>query len=614
MRAAYALPVSILALALGACLGGTWARVQAEDSPAGYRRFLRQHPGAPQAAQARERLAVLALERDPTHEGLMRLRREFPASDALPALEPRVEAAEFERARREGTVDAYERFLELLPDGAHAKRARGNAAYLNARGFVTRPDELLAFTERFPASDFTAEARRSLGLPALRQRTRVDRVGLRVVVADSTPNAPRLAAAFREHAERTYASAGLPLVVLPSGSKAVDPGVDAILEIHHQEDAAGTEVVAGRMMPAGVRSRTQVSVTRAGEDTPIWRETFRFRAPDGEGRRGDSILFGVRAPVFWRGFFVPVARWRSDATRRGLNELPEGAIAVDARGQRAFALFTDGRFRVLDLADPERPRLVSEYRRPRDLARFDGVWGHGDRVAVFGEGGLEMVALGGEPRRIAALSRDQVGTVRAVTELGDDVFVAGTRGLLRIAERGTGKVETLLARPVTSVARLGARHLAFLDDGALYVATLEELEAGRVGARVRLGFGFRARRLRVEEGLAAVVGELGVACFDLSRPHAPRSLVRLARRDVGRVHDAAVIETMVFLLGERGLQVLDPRAGRIVESVDVDPRSRVASWGRHLVALDQAALQTVDASPWLWRTAPAAPAPGSSGG
>ena len=72
--------------------------------------------------------------------------------------------------------------------------------------------------------------------------------------------------------------------------------------------------------------------------------------------------------------------------------------------------------------------------------------------------------------------------------------------------------------------------------------------------------------------------------------------------------DAAVVDGMLFLLGERGLQVFDPRTGRILESVDVDPRRRLAAWGRHLVTLDETSLQVVDATPWLRAVAPAAPA------
>lgn len=53
-----------------------------------------------------------------------------------------------------------------------------------------------------------------------------------------------------------------------------------------------------------------------------------------------------------------------------------------------------------------------------------------------------------------------------------------------------------------------------------------------------------------------------------------------------------------FLLGDRGMQVVDLPTGRVVDSVDVDARSAIAGAGRHVVVLDRGLLQVVDAAPW----------------
>jgi hypothetical protein len=587
--------VLFLVPAIAACLGGEWARVQAEDSPAAYRRFLREHPGSSHAAAARERLAFLTTIRHPSREGLERFRADFPDGADIAALARAVEEAEFERARLSGSVKAYELYLEHFPNGARAERARGNAEYLRRQGFVHRPEDLSAFAERFPNSDYADEARRSLELLALSRRTQVRTVGLRVDVDPATPGAERLVRTFRDHAERAYAEAGLPLDA--SAEPSARP--DAWIGIHHEEGPVGTGHLDAEVLAPGVAARTTVDLIRSGDARPIWAETFGFRGSAGEQRNGDSILFSARAPVFWSRFFVPVARWRTDASRRGSTPVLGDPVDVDLRGGRAVMLFSDGRFRVLDLADPLRPGVIVEYRRPLDLARFDGVRLLDDRVVVFGEGGLEVVQLeAGEARRVRALGREAVGTVRAVERWGSELFVAGSRGLARLRLDGSEALETLFAREVRDLARVGKR-IAFLDDGHLILARREQLQAGLADASVRLGRGFDAQLLDVAGGLASVIGALGVSCFDVSSPGAPRALARASRRAIGRVEDAAMQGGRLFLIGERGLLVLDPRSGRVLESVDVAARQGLAAWGRHLVAVGSGSLEVVDATPWI---------------
>jgi hypothetical protein len=87
-----------------------------------------------------------------------------------------------------------------------------------------------------------------------------------------------------------------------------------------------------------------------------------------------------------------------------------------------------------------------------------------------------------------------------------------------------------------------------------------------------------------------------------------RPLARPRTNVVGSVDDAAILGGSVFLIGERGIQVFDPVRGRVVDTVDVKGRAALAAGGGHLVAVGGEMLEVVDATPWMMRSAPAAPA------
>ena len=53
----------------------------------------------------------------------------------------------------------------------------------------------------------------------------------------------------------------------------------------------------------------------------------------------------------------------------------------------------------------------------------------------------------------------------------------------------------------------------------------------------------------------------------------------------------------LFLLGDRGLQMLDAKTRRVVETVDVQPRQRAARMGRFIVTVGKLGLQVVDSAP-----------------
>ena len=103
--------------------------------------------------------------------------------------------------------------------------------------------------------------------------------------------------------------------------------------------------------------------------------------------------------------------------------------------------------------------------------------------------------------------------------------------------------------------------------------------------------------------------DVGALRLDIGDPAAPRLASRLEASEVGVLRDAAIASGRIFLLGERGLQLMDPEATRISQSIDVARMSRVAAMGRHLVSVGEQRLQVVDATPLTARAVPAASDP-----
>jgi hypothetical protein len=157
------------------------------------------------------------------------------------------------------------------------------------------------------------------------------------------------------------------------------------------------------------------------------------------------------------------------------------------------------------------------------------------------------------------------------------------------------------------MAHVSGDRVAFADGVSLYTATWSQLQAGRVGAELRMGRGFNPRSVRAHgDGDSAVVlGARDAIWVDL-RANTPRLRSRIGGTESGRVRDAAVVGGRLFLLGPRGLQVADRSGEKIVDSVDVQARTRVDVSGRHLVMIGERSLQVVDATPFL-DSAPASP-------
>lgn len=595
--------LGLLAMVLAVGCASDWARVRAEDSPVAYRRFLADSPRSSHAIEARERLAYLLLDQRPTRSGYEQFRSDFPDSEWLSELDARFEQRDFEAARAIGTVSAYERFLAEHAAGALAARVEGNLVYLRSNGFGSDPAALAGFAAAHPVSDFADEALRTVaGLQAHRS-TPLRRVGLEISIVPELPDARRLAVVFAERAEQGFRGSGIELV--PAGDGRV-PEVDAWLRIEHEEVAVGTELQGGRVTGAGTLARTRVTLTSASNGAPIWSEEFTFRAASLEKRAGSSVLFSPRAPAFWSQFFVPVATWPTQTALRPAFDLRPGVAAVSAELGRAVALFGDGSFREVDLADPNQPGVLWEYARPPDLSAFSGVRRLDGRVVLFGEDGIEVVVPSADgPMVVRRLDRAQTGAVTGVEVVGDHWIVAGSRGLLRVPI-DEGAPEELSGNALRGLART-ERDLWAIDDEHLYRVPVEGAHPGPVAPVMRLERGMRPIGLRAGADTALVWDDRSILVLDLSVPARPRLRMRLRARDVGQITDAAVVDGHAFLVGARGLQVLDLERGRVIDSVDVEGRLALDASGRHLVVVGPDRLQVVDVTAWTLPRHPASP-------
>jgi hypothetical protein len=603
--------ISLIGMTAIGCGGGAWDAAVREDTPVGYYRFMRDHPDSPHHVEAQERLDFHKLKRDPSLAAYEAFQVQHPASQLLDLLRPQIEPAAFDVARAVGTAEAYHSFSQQFPGGPYALRADGNAVYVEAQGFGGDPDALARFAASHPDSDFAAEAKRSAEGVALREQSQFARVGLVVEISPATPEADRLRKIFRERALELYEDSGIELVDVPdlvdASTAAKLP--TARLRISHAEAAVQTSISNGEMSRPGMLARTLVSLRRDPEAHEIFEREFTLRVDSTQHLAGHSVLFSSTAPVYWDAFFVPVASWQTNESVRPVVSLEHQAVDVDAAGDRSVVLYEDGSFQLLELADPSHPVILAEYTRPNDFKKWSGVSIIGSKVALFGEDGLELVGFGPNGAELEmALSRSEIGTIFAAERLGDQLILAGARGLL-LVDRESRTVKRVMRRVIKGLA-LVEDDLIFTDGESLYVSNLSLLSTKRVSAQMKLGKGFGPERVRAFGPRVIVIGRGGVMALQVREKAAPVVTAKLPTRVVGRVHDATAVGNRIFLLGDRGLQMMDRNGVHLAESIDVaDVRLRVAKMGRHIVSVGSSQLQVVDSTPLISQASPATVAP-----
>jgi len=606
-RVAIFVALSLAAGSLG-CASQAWKAALREDTPAAYYRFMRDHEGSKRVADAQEHLDYHQLKRKLSIKGFEAFDTKYPGSALAAELRPMLEPLAFQNARAQGTAAAYREFLAQFPAGEWVARAEGNIVYVTNGGFGGSAKKLAAFASEHPESDFAPEARRSVDGIAIREKSRFNRVAFAIEIDPSTPEKKRLRKAFEDRTRKIYERSNIHLVVIPPGAKAsaIKGLPKARLTISHGEKAVRKRASGGDVSQPGRVARTVVSLVRQTGAPPIFEREFTLRVGERDHLSGSSVLFSASAPYYWDSFFVPLATWQSSVSLRPPVALSRTAVAVDAANDRSVVLYDDGSFELIELADPKAPVVLLSHQRPKDFKKWSGVKILGDRVAIFGEEGIEFVRFGENgPELAATYSRGDIGTVAGIAESGGEYMVASTRGLLVIPKDG-GAAKRVMRRVLKGIAMVGET-LVFSDGETVFFSNRELVAQKRVTAKLPLGKAFGPARIGAFGSRVIVLGRGGVVVMDVSKPAEPRTLTKLHSRSIGHVTDATAIGGRIFLLGDRGLQMLDARGSRVVESVDVRATGRAARMGRHLVAVGHDSLQVVDSTPFTARSNPASP-------
>ena len=165
------LPYDVRALALLLHAEAAYRARDWETSAAGFRRFLSEFPGHPQAGAAAHSLGWAELRRGngaAARERWVAFARFFPADPRAP--EALLLAAELAgEAGDPGARDLLDQLLARYPSYAQADVAHLNRAILDLRAGRSREarEELAAFLKRSPLSPFVGRARLALGVALL---------------------------------------------------------------------------------------------------------------------------------------------------------------------------------------------------------------------------------------------------------------------------------------------------------------------------------------------------------------------------------------------------------------------------------------------------------------
>jgi hypothetical protein len=401
---------------------------------------------------------------------------------------------------------------------------------------------------------------------------------------------------------------GVELVQIPAkgGVGKANGYPTARLEVTHVEREVGRQVRPGELARPAMLGETQIVLRESEGGAIISSRRFEIRVEDKAHVPDTSVLFSAVSPKYWDDFFVPIARWRNDHTVRPPIALSRPVVDLDGVGDRIVVLYEDGDFELLGLADPVQPVRLASYQRGENYKKWTGVRVLGDRVAIYGEEGLELVRFtSAGPVAEKTWTRGQIGRVLSLTPLDDQLVIVGAKGM-QILDPATGTVRRVMRRVILSVATTG-KTIVFVDGESIYLSTLELLGQNRVIAQLKLGRTFGPNHVRVLDQAAIVTGPGGVLVIDMTNPKQPKAMAKFSTREIGDIVDATRLRGRVFLVGKRGLQVLNRSMTRVEETIDVGERNRVTVMGRHLVTADRAGLQVVDATPWAETRVPAAP-------
>ncbi len=592
--------MALLAIVTLGCAETSWEGTLTRNTVASYNKFLRDHPNSSMVPEAKERIEFLRVKALPRIDAFETFAREYPNSSLLPELRVYVEPLYFKQARSANTAEAYGAFLARYPDGKLTSTARGNLVYVESVRDRPNISQLERFVVKYPESDFSAEARRTLGLLEHRVATEVSKIAVRVDVAPNVAQRERVRRGFGAIVARHYGEQGVEVVLITAGE---EPPADAQawVRIEYREaPASGT--LGGRTLVSHCRIR----VYHRSRKKPIWDRTF--EAPADHILHGaygrDKTLFANSTYRFWREFFVPVATWASSEVRVHRQDFSEETAAIDVRGDHAVVMYRRGGFDYLDVSSPLKPQLLERYRRERDLTRWSGVRLLSDRLIVtYGPDGLELVELGdARARRIGRWELPEVGSVLGTSvwthPQGRTLLLSSTRGVFAIRlDNRPLRANRLLEGEFVGV-HVAPPYVYLVQAEEVEVTTPRHLLQHLTGRKLSLGKGFGARRTRASGTSLYVFGRDGAVEVSLATPGRPKVTVNLAQERVGRLGDVASDDGHLYLLGERGLAVAHPSGEAIVDFVQVAASESLSRKGRYLFLVGGQTLEVVDLTPY----------------
>ncbi|MFQ5515466.1 MAG: tol-pal system YbgF family protein [Myxococcota bacterium] len=595
--------VILVALLAGVSLGcaeSSWEGALEKNTVAAYNRYLRDHPDSGHAADARERIAYLRVLASPTIEAFEKFAADYAESELLAELRKEVEPHYFKRARAKNTQEAYRSFLARYPHGQLTERARGNLVYIaSLRDGPTVP-RLRSFIEKFPESDFVEESRRTLALLEQSVTTRIHKLAVRVEVSPNVTQPERVRRGFAAVVARQYAPQGIEVVLI--GMEEEPPGdADAWMRIdYHEAPASGT--FGGRTLV----SKCRVRLFHRDSEAVIWDREFEAPADHiihgAYGR--DKTLFANSTYRFWKQFFVPVSTWEVSRLRVHEREFEQDVAAIDVRGDRAVVLFTRGGFDYLDVSGALELPLLDRYRRERDLSRWTGIQLLSDSlVSVHGPDGLELVELDRvQPRRVGRWELPEVGSVTGVSlydhPRGRSLLFSSTEGIFVIRLDHPQLRATRLLEGEFVGLHVDPPYVYLVQPELVEVTTPRHLLQHLTGVQLPLGKGFGAKRARMGGTSLYVFGKTEMAEISLSTAGRPKILDRLPLEEFGPITDLTTDSAYLYLLGERGLEVVRPSTHQILDFVQVRANRAAERRGRYLFLVGGRHLEIVDLAPY----------------
>ena len=562
-----ALGLVALAVLFGSgCMETSWAAARRSDTVASYNQFIRDHPDSRFIEQAKERMDYLRVKTFQTVEVYEEFSRRHPKSELLPELQETVEPLFFERARRSNTPRAYSEFLTLYPDGKLRAKAEGNQAYVQTVLRDPSPQALQRFVSEYPESDFIPEAKRTLDIVQARARTAIRTLGIKVDIAPNVTQPDRVSRGFTSLIGQAYISRGVSVKALRA-DQIPGPDLDAWVLVDYREAPA-----PGALGASTLFSYCRIRLMHRNFEQPIWDRSFEAVADHLiKGAYGrDKTIFGNAKYAFWEDFFVPVSTWATSESRVSELRYTEPVQALHVLGDRGALLLERGGVDFIDVSSPTELTILERYRRQADLAEWRGVRMLREDLAVtFGNDGAELIRRNDQQAtRLARWEGGEVGAIRgAILYDETTLLLAGSRGLFAVRmNRAPLTPQRLLDGEIIALEMQG-NFLFVVRPDRVEVALPKHLMMHITARRVPLGKNFRGERASRAGDRIFVFGPGAVAEVSLADPTRPSVVSRIERTQLGDIADITSDLRHRFVVGERGLQVVD----RLSQSDDEQP-------------------------------------------